>query len=83
MASALRLHYCFLTALPLSLGSLTSLISSCLSLPFRTQERSANKKWGTQKGLYRDLLVFSPLSSFIFLSLEAKQVWDKKGNSFR
>ena len=35
-----RLHYCFLTAPPLSLHPLPSLISNCLNLPFGTQERS-------------------------------------------
>ena len=33
------LHYCFLTVPPLFLHSLTSVISSCLNLPFGTQER--------------------------------------------
>ena len=37
---ALRLHYCFLTAPPLFLHSLPSLISNCLNLPFGTQGRS-------------------------------------------
>ena len=32
-----RLHYCFLTALPLSLHPLPSLISNCLNLLFGTQ----------------------------------------------
>ena len=32
-----RLHYCFLTAPPLSLHPLLSLISNCLNLPFETQ----------------------------------------------
>ena len=35
-----RLHYCFLTAPPLFLHSLPSLISNCLNLPFVTQWRS-------------------------------------------
>ena len=35
-----RLHYCFLTALPLSLNLLPSLISNYLNLPFGTQGRS-------------------------------------------
>ena len=50
------LHYCFLTAPPLFLYSLPSLVSNCLNLPFGTQGRSrgwnlspTNKKWGTRK----------------------------------
>ena len=35
-----RLQYCFLTAPPLSLHPLPSLINSCLNLPFGTQGRS-------------------------------------------
>ena len=35
-----RLHYCFLTASPLSLHPFLSLISNCLNLPFPTQGRS-------------------------------------------
>ena len=35
-----RLHYCFLTASPLSLYHLLSLVNSCLNLPFGTQGRS-------------------------------------------
>ena len=35
-----RLHYCFLTAPPLSLHPLPSLISNCLNLPVGTQGRS-------------------------------------------
>ena len=38
--SALWLHYCFLTALPLFLHSLSSLISNCLNLPFGIQGQS-------------------------------------------
>ena len=38
--SAPRLHYCFLTASPLSLHPFLSLISNCLNLPFPTQGRS-------------------------------------------
>ena len=34
------LHYCFLTAPPLFLHSLPSLISNCLNLPFGAQGRS-------------------------------------------
>ena len=34
------LHYCFLTASPLSLHPVPSLISNCLNLPFGTQGRS-------------------------------------------
>ena len=51
------LHYCFLTAFPLFLHSLTSLISNCFSLFFGTQGRlrgpkpfSTNKKQGRQRG---------------------------------
>ena len=32
-----KVHYCFLTAPPLSLHPLSALISSCLDLPFGTQ----------------------------------------------
>ena len=35
-----RLHYCFLTAPPLCLHVLPSLINHCLNLPFGTQGRS-------------------------------------------
>ena len=38
--TAPRMHYCFLTAPPLLLYSLPSLISNCLNLPFGTQGRS-------------------------------------------
>ena len=38
------LHYCFLTAFPLFLHSLTPLISNCLNLPFGTQGRSRRLK---------------------------------------
>lgn len=41
---ALSLHYCFLAAFPLSLPSLSSLISSCLKLPFGTQGRTRRAK---------------------------------------
>ena len=37
---ALWLQYCFLTAAPLFLQPLPSLMSSCLNLPFGTQGRS-------------------------------------------
>ena len=40
---ALRLHYCFLTAPPLSLHLLPSLINSCLIMSFGSQERGHKK----------------------------------------
>ena len=39
-----RLNSCFFTAPPLSLHSLSSLISKCLNLPFGTQGRSRKLK---------------------------------------
>ena len=64
-----RLHYCFLTAPPLSLHPFPSLISSCLNLPFGTQGRSwrlksISKKWGTQGSMAR-----SPTGSCLVLVL--------------
>ena len=44
-----RLHYCFLTALLLSLQLLPSLISNCWCLPFGTQRRS----WKQESISYR------------------------------
>ena len=41
---ALLLHYYFLTASPLFLHSLSSLISNCLNMPFGTQGRSRRLK---------------------------------------
>ena len=71
------LHYCFLTAFPLFLYSLTSLITSCLNLPFGTQGRSRRLKPFSYKqamgdtkrpwylgGPYRVLLGFSLPISF-------------------
>ena len=42
--SALSLHYCFLTAPPLFLHSLPSLVGNCLNLPFRTLRKSRRLK---------------------------------------
>ena len=39
------LHYCFLTAFPLFLHSLTFLMSNSLNLPFETQGRSEKLKF--------------------------------------
>lgn len=39
-----RLHYCFLTAPPLLLHPLPSLICNCLNLPFGAQGRSRRQK---------------------------------------
>ena len=43
------LHYCFLTAPPLFLHSLPSLISNCLDRPFGTQRRSRRLKPSSYK----------------------------------
>lgn len=78
-ASALWLHYCFLTAFPLSLGSLTSLISSCLSLPLELR-----KGLQTKNGKHRKVSIGTCLfSSPLFLHIP--QSWGKTGNgtSFR
>ena len=57
------LHYCFLTAPPLFMHSLISLVSNCLSLPFGIQGRSRRRNEayflqtrnrGHRKGLYRE-----------------------------
>ena len=59
------LHYCFLTAPPLSLHSLPSLISNCLSLPFGTQgsSRRLNEAYFLQtrnRGHGKDLYLGGP-----------------------
>ena len=62
------LHYCFLTAFPLFLHSLPSLISNCLNLLFGTQGRSKRLKlfsykqemWGHRKA-------FVPRRAHMFL----------------
>ena len=45
----LHLHFCFLSAPPLFLHSLPSLISNCLNLSFRTQVRSRRPKPFSEK----------------------------------
>ena len=59
--SALKLHYCFLTAPLLFLHSLTSLRSNCLNLLFGTQGRSwrLNEAYflQTRKGGHRKAFV--------------------------
>ena len=72
LVPVLLLTYCFLTAFPLFLRSLTSLINNCLSLLFGIQGRprrpkpfSTKKKW-TRRGFFypggphRVLLGFNP-----------------------
>lgn len=82
------LQYCFFSAFPLFLHSLTLLISNCLNLPCGTQGRSwspflTHKKWGTQKSFcawepHRVLLGFNRVVALgIFLSKnECAYLWD-------
>ena len=91
-AEQLNNSICFLTAFPLFLHSLTSLLSNCLNLLFGTQRRPKRlnpfariKNRGVHRGFYilgelcRVLLCFNP-SSLILLNSENRGK-DKKENN--
>ena len=93
MAEQLNNNICFLTAFPLFLHSLTSLLRNCLSLLFGTQRRPKRlnpfpriKNRRVHRGFYilgelcRVLLCFNP-SSLILLNSEKNRGKDKKENN--
>ena len=89
--AAMRLHYCFLAASPLSLQPLPSLISSCSNLPFVTQgklwrlesvpykqETGDTERFPTQDP-HRVLLSFS-LSYAVSANYSTSEDWGLQGS---